>query len=102
MKTLTSPIAYWGNAFQMTVMMAEAQAVISMRILGVFGLWSVPSTENQRMVSEKVYAVTKGATDASLAALRGEPAHDVTRAAIRPIRRATAANSRRLRKRGLV
>ena len=62
---------YWGNAVQVGLVMAEAQAVIAMRVMGMMGVWSVPRSEDRRMVSEKVWAVTKAMTDASRASLSG-------------------------------
>lgn len=95
-----SPLAYWGNAMEVGMVMAEAQAVIAMRMMGAVGIWSVPPSENRRMISEKVHAMTKGVTDASLAAMQGKPPETVAKAAIVPVRRATKSNARRLGKRG--
>ena len=92
---------YWGNAVQVGLVMAEAQAVIAMRVMGMMGVWSVPRSEDRRMVSEKVWAVTKAMTDASRASLSGAGPDAVAAAAITPIRRTTRANARRLGKRGL-
>ncbi|MGR3580420.1 MAG: hypothetical protein ACU0CV_12230 [Sagittula sp.] len=36
----------------LALMAAEASAVITMRTLGFMGIWSVPASENTRMVSE--------------------------------------------------
>jgi hypothetical protein len=91
---------YWSNALQLGMVMAEAQAVIAMRVMGMSGIWSVTPYENHRMVSEKVYAMTKAATDASGASLRGASPAAVMAASIKPVRRKTRANSRRLAKRG--
>ena len=86
---------------QIGLVMAEAQSVIAMRMLGTFGLWSVPGTENERMVTEKVYALTKGWTDASFIAIGGGTPDQIAAAAIKPIRQKTRANTKRLAKRGL-
>jgi len=91
---------YWANALQIGFVMAEAQSVIAMRMMGMAGVWSVPKTENARMLSEKVHAFIKGSTDAGLAAASGKSPDAVTAAAIKPIRRATRSNHRRLTKRG--
>lgn len=91
----------WGNAMQAGMMIAEAQAVISMRLLGMAGVWSVPKSEDARMVSEKVHAMTKAMTDASKAAMEGKAPDEVIAASIKPLRKATRANSKRLAKRGL-
>ena len=92
---------YWANALQVGFVTAEAQGVIAMRFLGAMGLWSVPKTENNRMLNEKVFAFVKGSTDASLAVLAGHTPDAVAAAAIKPIRKTTYSNHKRLTKRGL-
>ena len=96
-----TPFTYWANAVEMTYLMAEAQAVITMRLMGMAGLWSVTGFEDRRMVSEKVYALTKAGTEAGKAALSGGSPDRIVAAAIKPIRQKTRANARRLGKRGL-
>ncbi|MBJ3763780.1 antifreeze protein [Maribius pontilimi] len=91
---------YWANGLQVAMVMAEAQGVIAMRLMGMAGIWSVTKTENRRMVSEKAHAMTKAVGDASVKMLQGAAPDAVAAAAIRPIRRATRANARRLTKRG--
>ncbi len=78
-------------------MTIEAQAVISMRLMGMAGLWSVSPRENALMVSEKSAALAKSMNAASLAALSGG---NVMSAAIAPFRRKTRSNVKRLAKRG--
>ncbi|MCA1775042.1 MAG: antifreeze protein [Paracoccaceae bacterium] len=95
-----SPMAYWANAYQIGLVMAEAQAVITMRLMGMAGHWSVTPAEDARMVSEKVHAMTKAATDSALVAMRGGSPETIAAAAIKPIRQKTRANARRLGKRG--
>ncbi|OSQ50633.1 hypothetical protein [Marivita geojedonensis] len=101
MARLFTPMDYWANAMQMGWVMAEAQGVIAMRMMGAMGLWSVPKTENSRMLNEKVFAFLKGGTDASLAMLAGKSPDVVAALAIKPIRQTTRANHRRLTKRGM-
>lgn len=96
-----TPVHYWANAMQIGYLMAEAQAVIAMRMMGMMGVWSVTPTEDGRMISEKVYAMTKASTDAARVAMTGGTADQIAAAAIKPIRRKTRANARRLGKRGL-
>ena len=92
---------YWANAMQIGFVMAEAHGVIAMRVMGALGLWSVPRTENSRMLNEKVFAFVKGSADASLAAFSGASPNAITAAAIKPVRKATYSNHKRLTKRGL-
>ena len=97
----STPLEYWGNAVQFGSMMAEAQSVIAMRMLGIAGLWSVAPDENKLMVSEKVSAISKGLTDASRAIMEGKRLDEIAAAAIKPIRQTTRANHKRLSNRGL-
>lgn len=96
-----TPVHYWANALQVGYLMAEAQAVITMRMMGMAGVWSVTPAEDGRMISEKVYAMTKATTDSAKVAMRGGTADQIAAAAIKPIRRKTRANAKRLGKRGL-
>ena len=95
-----NPFAWWANAMEVGYVMAEAQAVIAMRMMGMAGVWSVTPAEDARMISEKVHALTKAGTDATRVALSGGGPEAVAAAAIRPIRQKTRANARRLSKRG--
>ena len=97
MSRVPTPIDYWANAMQASMIMAEAQAVIAMRVWGMAGLWAVTPQENDRMVSEKFDAYTRAVTAAGQAAMVGS---DVAKAAMKPIRQATRANVKRLAKRG--
>lgn len=82
------------------LMLWEAQAVIAMRMLGLAGMWRVGPAENLRMVTEKVAAVQAGAGAAARAAMAGGNPAEVASAALKPVRRRTAANARRLARRG--
>ena len=95
-----TPLDLWSNAMQAGFILAEANAVISMRLLGMAGMWSVSPSENARMVSEKVYASTRALTDASKIALSGGRVDEISSAAMKPIRQKTRANTKRLAKRG--
>jgi hypothetical protein len=52
------------------------------------------------MVREKTTAFSKSITAASLAAARGAPPETIVAAALKPIRKKTRANHRRLTRRG--
>ena len=94
------PMAFWRLGLQSGRMLAEAQAVIGMRMLGMAGLWSVTPSENRRMVEEKINAFTRAQTVAGAALMRGKPAAAVAGAALAPYAQATAGNVRRLSRRG--
>jgi len=96
----SDPFAFFSNAMEMGHMMAEANAVIAMRSLGMMGLWSVTPSEDKRMVSEKIEAVTRSVNDATKSMLKGDSADQITAAALKPLRQKTRANAKRLTKRG--
>lgn len=95
------PLALWRLWFETSMTMAEASAVMSMRLMGMSGMWSVTPYEQTRMWSEKPGAFVTSAGRATEAMLRGKDPVEVAAAAMRPIRAKTRANSRRLAKRGL-
>jgi hypothetical protein len=81
-------------------LMAETQMVMAYRMLGMAGLWSVTGTENATMVSEKAPAFALAGQAAARAAMSGQRPDQIAVAAMKPLRRKTGANSRRLAKRG--
>lgn len=84
----------------MTMMSAEATAVIAMRLMGMAGLWSVPEGENLRMVQEKNVAFAQAGLAAATAAMAGHAPAMIASAAVKPLRRATRLNTRRLTRSG--
>jgi vacuolar-type H+-ATPase subunit F/Vma7 len=100
MSRIFTPMDYWTNVMQVGCVMAEAQTVIAMRLMGAMGLWSVEETENRQMLNEKLFAFAKGTTDAAFAAMSGKSPDVVTALAIKPIRQTTRANQRCLTNRG--
>ena len=82
------------------MMMAEAQMVIAMRLWGLAGLWNTAPEESYRMVAEKADAVLQSTLRAGEAALSGKGAASVAMAALKPVRRRTRANLKRLQERG--
>ena len=93
-------VAMWSLGFATYKMMAEAQAVIAFRVLGMAGVWSVTPSENARMITEKTKALRQSATAASKATLQGKSPEKVLARALTPIGSKTAANYKRLSKRG--
>lgn len=85
---------------QSGMMAAEAGAVIWMRLLGMSGFWSVPPSENARMVAEKQVAFALAGKAAFRAAMQGKAPDKVLAASLRPVRRKTRANAKRLAKSG--
>lgn len=88
----------WTESYAMAV---EAQMIIAMRLAGIAGFWNVTKAENALMKTEKFAAAQASALAAATALLRGATPAGVVLAAIKPVRRKTTANTRRLVKRGV-
>ena len=100
MSRLSTPLDFALLNMEVGMMMAEAQAVIAMRVMGWNGLWSVTDSENGLMVSEKAEAMARATMDAATAAMTGKRPDQILQAAVKPLRQKTRANSKRLGKRG--
>lgn len=93
-----SPLAPWTIWRQMAEISMQSQMVIAMRTAGMMGLVRQDAEEPQRMVLEKADAANEALAAALRAAARGKRADQVVEAALRPYRRRTKANARRLSK----
>lgn len=91
-----SIVDLWQGGVQLATLMVEAQMVVTYRTWGMLGLWAVAPGENQRMVAEKGPAFVEASLAASRAAMSGRRPDEVAAAWIRPLRRKTRANARRL------
>lgn len=91
-----TPLQLWSLGLQTGAMMAEAQTVIALRLWGMVGLWPTRPLETTRMLTEKWPAFLQSAGAAGAAAMNGHGPHRIAEEALRPIRRRTRANSRRL------
>lgn len=90
----------WSVGVQTAQMMIEAQTVMTLRMLGMAGAWSTAPSEGMRMVLEKPDAFIRSATSATEAIVTGKRPDQIAEAAIKPLRRKTKANSKRLRRAG--
>lgn len=88
-----NPAALWA---QMARIGIESQMVIAMRSAGMCGMLPHAKGENLRMVQEKQEAAVEAMGAALRAASRGERPDTVLAAALKPYRRRTKANARRL------
>ena len=95
-----SPFDLMRLSMNTAMMLAQAQSVIAMRMMGMAGVWSVSPGENNRMVSEKMRAGMKAGLAAQRSAMSGGSATDIAEAALAPVHRTTAANARRLSRSG--
>ena len=94
---VTDPFRLMRAGAAFWAMLAEAQIVVALRMMGAAGLVAGGSaSETRRMVAEKGPAFARSAQAATMAALAGKPPADVMLAAVRPLRRRTRANMRRL------
>lgn len=93
-----TPLGLWLAGIGTAHMLVEAQTTITLRLLGMAGLWPVSRTEGQRMLTEKPGAFVESAGAAITAAMTGKRPDQVMAAALKPIRKKTRANSRRLSK----
>ena len=89
----------WALSLRSTTLVAEANKVARLRILGMIGAWPVAGSETHRMWTEKPGAFVMSAGRATEAVLRGGSPDQVYEAALIPIDRKTRANARRLSKR---
>ncbi|NDV48320.1 MULTISPECIES: antifreeze protein [unclassified Salipiger] len=92
--------ALTGSMMRLGFLGAEAQSVMTYRMLGFAGMWSVPSTEVYRMTAEKGPAFIQAWSQASAAMMRGAPAPVVINAFSRPLEVKARRNRKRLSRRG--
>ena len=93
-------LGLWRTNVAFMTLAAEAQTVITLRTLGMMGLWNTGKSENQLMVSEKTQAFTQSAHAAAAAIARGARPDQVAIAGLKPLRRKTRTNVARLTKAG--
>lgn len=101
MKRFGTPAEAIRLAMQSGMMMAEANMVIGMRLMGMGGMWRVTPAENTRMVQEKTDAAIASGAAMTRAMMAGQSPAKVALAGMKPVRAKTRANATRLAKRGL-
>ncbi|QFT58780.1 hypothetical protein FIU94_08075 [Sulfitobacter sp. THAF37] len=90
---------HWLTLSTNTVLLAlEAQTVMTLRLMAIGGLIPQKSGENDRMVAEKLPALTKSGIAAGKAMMKGQRPDQVMSAALTPLRRRVRANRKRLMK----
>jgi hypothetical protein len=95
-----SALDLWRTSMTFWTLAAEAQTVITLRTLGMAGLWNTGPSENKRMVSEKKHAFTKSALASTAAMARGGRPDQVAMAGMKPLQTKTKSNVARLTKAG--
>ena len=101
MKHFPSPTEAMRLAMQSNMMLAEANMVIAMRVMGIGGMWRVSPAENARMVQEKTDATIASSAAMGRAIMAGQSPAKIALAGMKPVRDKTRANATRLAKRGL-
>lgn len=96
----SSPFELWRTGLDLWWLGVETQAVMTMRLMGMAGIWSIDNRENSRMFFEKPEAFGRALMRGTIAAATGQKPHQIVTAATRPIRKKTKSNARRLARRG--
>lgn len=91
-----NPFDYFRVSVQAAQIMAESQTVIALRLSGMAGLWPMGGGETSRMVSEKLAAGAHASRAALRAGMAGSSLPAIAMAAMKPVRRRTRANAKRL------
>lgn len=91
-----SPLDSWSTGIAAWQMMVEAHTVMTLRMAGMAGMWTMAPGETTRMVTEKHTAFAESALLLAAAVAAGERPERIAAEALRPIGRATRANARRL------
>ena len=92
------PFQPWRHTLAFWTMMSEAQTVVALRVLGMWGVLPAAPSEQHRMMAEKGPAFVEAALAAGRAASMGKAPFEVAEAALKPIGRATRSNVTRLTK----
>ncbi|EYD72202.1 hypothetical protein [Limimaricola hongkongensis] len=100
MSKIATPAELVRTSMTFWTLMAETQAVMAYRVMGMAGIWAVTGTENARMVDEKGPAFAEAMLAGSRAAWGGKRPDQIAMAAMQPLQRRTASNNRRLSRRG--
>jgi hypothetical protein len=96
MKRTLNAFDLWRLSMDTTRMMAEAQMVIALRMMGMAGVIPARPDETRRMVTEKAAAAQEAGLAMTRAAMSGGSAPAIAAAGLKPVGRRTRANVRRL------
>ncbi|MGR3632740.1 MAG: antifreeze protein [Limimaricola soesokkakensis] len=100
MTKMATPAELARTSMTFWTLMAETQAVMAYRLMGMAGLWAVTGTENDRMVDEKGPAFAEAILAGNRAIWSGKRPDQIAMAAMMPLQRRTASNNKRLARRG--
>jgi hypothetical protein len=91
-----NPADFWRSALQASQIMVESQTVIALRLAGMAGFWPMGGAEAARMVQEKMDATVEASQAMLRAGMAGGDLNAMAAAAMKPIRKRTNANAKRL------
>ncbi|AKI01594.1 hypothetical protein IMCC20628_02899 [Hoeflea sp. IMCC20628] len=97
----SDPFNIWRSSAELSALAFETHAVVTMRMMGMAGIWPVEKSENDRMMSEKQPAFAKAASAATTVAMQGGRMDEVFSAATKSLTTKARANRKRLSKRVL-
>lgn len=95
----SSPFDIWRSGAELGALAFETHAVVTMRMMGMAGIWPVEKSENDRMMSEKQPAFAKAATAATKMAMQGGRMDEIVSAATKSLTTKARSNRKRLVKR---
>jgi len=93
-----NPFAFFTLQTQMSQLMMDTQAVMSLRIMGMSGAIPARKGENDRMIAEKGPALADAYAAGAKAMMAGNTPDQIMRAAMAPLSKKVSANRKRLMK----
>ena len=100
-KRKSSPFDIWRSSMEFGALALETQAVVTMRMMGMAGIWPVEKSENDRMLAEKNPAFARAATAATAVAMQGGRMDEIVSAATKSLTTKARSNRKRLVRRVL-
>lgn len=98
MARFPTPFDFFRPTYTAGLMLMEAQMVIALRMLGLAGILPAAPGENMRMVTEKAQAAQEAGFAMARAIGAGADPGRIALAGLKPVRRRTRANAKRLSK----
>lgn len=93
-----NPFAFFTLQTQMSQLMMDTQAVMSLRIMGMSGAIPARKGENDRMIAEKGPALADAYAAGAKAMMAGNTPDQIMSAAMAPLSKKVSANRKRLMK----
>jgi hypothetical protein len=97
----SNPFDFMRPMLEASRILTESQTVIGLRLSGMAGFWPMEQAETGKMVMEKLQASVASAGAMMQAGMAGKGLNDIAMAAMKPVRRQTRVNARRLTRKSL-